>query len=130
MAIISSSIIKMIKDPLFFVGLLLRVTLIQIALHSTPIADWYAPFLLAGTSSILDPWSSWVSSGNSLIAFPYGYAMWVILLPGTLVCKLFSINVAFGYCASLLIIDLGMLITLNHLFSANNSRRLLLAYWL
>lgn len=130
MAIVSSSTIKIIKDPLFIVGLLLRLTLIPIALTSIPLTDWYAPFLLAGTGSILDPWTNWVSSGNTLIAFPYGYAMWVILLPGALICELFNMSVGLGYCASLLVIDLGMLFTLNRLFPAINSRRLLLAYWL
>lgn len=130
MAIISATTIKIIKDPLFFAGLLLRIALIPIALHSTPVADWYAPFLLAGTSSILDPWTSWISSGNPIIAFPYGYAMWMILLPGALACKLLDIGVGFGYCASLLAIDLGMLFILNRLLLTNNSRRLLLAYWL
>ena len=130
MAIAPSSTIKIIKDPLFLVGLLLRLALIPIALNSIPVIDWYAPFLLAGTGSILDPWTSWLSSGNSLIAFPYGYAMWIILLPGALACKLLGISVGFGYCATLLIIDLGMLFTLNRLFPTINSRRLLLAYWL
>ena len=130
MAIVSATTIKIFKDPLFFAGLLLRIALIPIAQHSTPVADWYAPFLQAGTSSILDPWTGWISSGNPIIAFPYGYAMWIILLPGTLVCKLLNISVGFGYCASLLAIDLGMLFALNRLLLTNNSRRLLIAYWL
>ena len=78
---------KLIFNPIFLVGLVLRLTLI---LYVTPVAvmEWYVPFL-AYTSTIftIDPWSSWVSSGGNIGAFPYGYVMWVVFLPVTFISK-------------------------------------------
>jgi uridine kinase len=117
------------QNPLFYIGLLLRLALIALVLP-TPVGQWYTPFLSNSIDALsLDPWQAWLTHGGAPIAFPYGYAMWLFLMPFTLVCKLLSISLAYGYGASLIAADFGLLLILRKLL--NTKDWILLAiYWL
>jgi len=117
------------KSPLFLLGLILRLALITLVLP-TPVGQWYVPFLGNSVDAFsLDPWQGWLSHGGVPIAFPYGYVMWLFLLPLTLLCKLLTIPLAYGYGASLITADVGLLLILRKLL--NTKDWILLAiYWL
>ncbi len=120
---------KLCLDPMFFVGLVIRLALI---IGMAPLAefDWYVPFLDASISSVaLDPWSGWMNGGGTPVAFPYGYAMWLIFLPITITAKLIGAPLHYGYQVTLLAADFFMLITLHHLLPGRQ-RLLLAVYWL
>jgi uridine kinase len=116
-------------SPLFYIGLLLRLALIALVLP-TPVGEWYAPFLSNSVDAwSIDPWQAWLANGGSPIAFPYGYAMWLFLMPFTLVCKLLTISLSYGYGASLIIADFGLLLILRKLLNTKDWV-LLTFYWL
>ncbi len=74
----------------------------------------------------LDPWSHW--QGDAA-AFPYGYVMWLWLLPASTLCKLAGWPLLAGYHASLLLADLLLLHALRRLLPGRE-RLLLCVYWL
>jgi uridine kinase len=120
---------KMLLHPMFMIGLLVRLVLI---VYMTPLAvtQWYAPFLDVSTSVLtLDPWSVWIHNGGSPAAFPYGYAMWVVFLPLTLIAKLIGLPQLYAYQFTLLVADFCLLLTLHQLLPYRK-RLLLIAYWL
>ncbi|QKM64035.1 uridine kinase [Polynucleobacter tropicus] len=117
------------KSPLFLLGLALRLGLI-IAILPEPVGQWYAPFLSNSIAIFtLDPWQAWLNQGGSTIAFPYGYAMWLFLLPFSLLCKLLSIPLVYGYGLSLIAADFGLLLILRKLLKTKDWV-LLATYWL
>ena len=117
------------KNPLFVFGAIVKIFFIFI-LTSTPILDWYAPFLDNSIDNwSLDPWSSWISNNYSNLAFPYGYVMWFSFLPLTLLGKLFSISSVLTYSFTLFLIDILLTITLVKLFT-NRELEILYLYWL
>ena len=88
------------------------------------------PFLNSSINTInIDPWQVWIDQGGAAIAFPYGYAMWLFLLPFTLICKTLSIPLAYGYGCSLIAADFGLLLVLRKLLKTKNWV-LLAIYWL
>ena len=110
-------------------GLAVRLVLI---LCMTPLAvtEWYAPFLDASTSVLsMDPWSAWIASGGSPVAFPYGYIMWLVFLPLTLVAKLAGLPMLYAHQLTLLVADFCLLLTLRRLLP-DRQRLILFAYWL
>lgn len=123
------SSLQFCKDPLFIIGLALRLALI-VTILPDPVWQWYIPFL---ESSIevwsMDPWQTWLMHGGVVIAFPYGYAMWLFFLPFILIFKLFSIPLAYGYGFSLLAADFALLLILRKLLNTKDSM-LLALYWL
>lgn len=120
---------KTVLNPLFLLGLAIRILLVWAVLPA-PVSNWYVPFLDASTSQwSLDPWGVWLAQGGTPAAFPYGYVMWLVFLPFTLLCKLLGLPLAFGYGATLIAADFGLMLLLQRLLNA--SERLLLAiYWL
>jgi uridine kinase len=117
------------KNPLFLAGLALRLLLIASILPS-PVGQWYVPFLSNSTAAFdLDPWQAWLNQGGTAMAFPYGYAMWLFLLPFTLLCKLLTIPLAYGYGLSLIAADFGLLLILRKLLHTKDWV-LLAIYWL
>lgn len=116
-------------DPLFFLGLAIRLALI-IGMAPLAVSHWYVPFLDASISSVaLDPWSGWMKGGGTSAAFPYGYAMWLIFLPLTFAAKFIGAPLQYGYEATLLVADFCLLITLHHLLPGRQ-HLLLAVYWL
>lgn len=117
------------KNPLFLIGLAIRLTLIAMILPA-PVGQWYVPFLDSSiTTWSLDPWQGWLDQGGSAIAFPYGYAMWLFLLPFSLLCKALSIPLAYGYGLSLVVADFGLFLLLRQLLKSKDAA-LLAIYWL
>lgn len=120
---------KLFLHPLFFLGLVIRLALI-IGMAPVAVSEWYVPFLDTSISSLtLDPWSGWMSGGGTLVAFPYGYAMWLIFLPITFAAKLIGAPLQYGYEVTLLAADFCLLITLHYLLPGRQ-RLLLAVYWL
>ena len=115
---------KIIKNPLFWGGLALRITLL-IACAPSAAIDWYIPFLEASINNLsLDPWSTWLNNNGDKAAFPYGYVMWFIFLPATIIAKLTGMPVYNGYSATLLLADIALMLVLNSLLPKR--RRLIL----
>lgn len=119
---------NLFKNPIFIGGLLLRLALLAILLPYAP-QEWYLPFLQNSIDSFsIDPWGSFIAQGGSSLAFPYGYAMWLVFMPLSILCKVFAINPYWGYGLTLLLVDVGLLMTLRKLMPMSE-KRLLLAYW-
>ena len=120
---------KTLLHPLFISGLMIRLILI-ISMAPLAVTEWYAPFLAVSTRELtLDPWSAWIASGGVDVAFPYGYAMWVALLPLTLVAKLIGLPLLYAHQLTLLVADFFLLVTLHQLLP-DRQRLILLTYWL
>lgn len=120
---------KLFGHWMFLVGLAIRLALI-FTITSHHVSVWYAPFIEMSISSpSFDPWSIWLASGGTPMAFPYGSAMWVLLLPITIVAKLMGFSAVSGYMLSLLAADICLLLVLNK-FIPNRHRLLLIVYWL
>jgi uridine kinase len=118
------------SHPLFAFGLALRILLIGV-MSPEPVIDWYLPFLDATTASFsLNPWGLWLAGEGSAVAFPYGYAMWLLFLPLTLIAKLLGVPLFFGYMGTLLLADIALLLVLWQLVPGRRIKLLLAAYWL
>ncbi|CNI30330.1 uridine kinase [Yersinia massiliensis] len=120
---------KVILNPLFIIGLVIRLGLVFL-IQPQPVIEWYVPFLNISTTAFsLDPWELWLTHGGDPIAFPYGYVMWLTFLPLTLLCKLLSLPLIYGYGFTLIIIDFSLLQVLRKIIP-NRDRLLLVTYWL
>ncbi|MDD3287392.1 MAG: uridine kinase [Alphaproteobacteria bacterium] len=117
------------KHPLFVAGLFLRVFMLVVLLpHAAMI--WYVPFMESSVASFsIDPWRVFLASGGSSLAFPYGYVMWLALLPLSALCHFAGIAPYLGYGLTLLAADVGLLVVLQRLI-AIPYRTMLLVYWL
>ena len=123
------ALIKLTKDPLFYIGLAIRLALLFIAVPFATTA-WYAPFLENSVASFsLDPWQAHIAQGGDARAFPYGYVMWLMLLPGALVAKLIGASYVLTYGLTLLLVDACLLFLLRFFFQIK-SKLLLLGFWL
>lgn len=118
---------RLLTHPLFLAGLALRLVLLCLVLPKAA-SEWYLPFMAESTAWTLDPWRSFLQAGGTEAAFPYGYVMWLVLLPLSALCKLLGLPLYAGYGGTLLLADIGMLLTLRRLWDAND-RRLLAVYW-
>jgi uridine kinase len=120
---------KLFTSPWFLIGLALRLTMIALLIpRATTI--WYVPFMDDSTAQLtLDPWQTFLGHGGSSAAFPYGYVMWLVFLPLTLLAKLTGAPLHLAYGLTLLAVDTGLLATLRQLFTASH-QKLLLTYWL
>ena len=120
---------KLYLNPLFHIGLVLRLVII-IYMAQDAMTIWYIPFLEVSTDSLtFDPWSTWIAGGGVIDAFPYGYAMWLVLLPMTLITKLSNLPLSYGYELTLLMADFSLLYTLDKLLP-KRQHLLLITYWL
>lgn len=126
---IKFNISTLIKHPLFWVGFAIRV-IILLLVEPYATATWYTPFMDLSTQAInADPWQAHVNNDGNPHAFPYGFVMWLWLLPLTLVCKLIGLSTAVGYGLTLLLTDTALLLLLKQ-FLQLKDRLLLIAYWL
>ncbi len=120
---------KLYLNPLFLVGLTIRLGLI-FAMAPLAVSDWYVPFLDASTAYFtMDPWSAWLSRGGVPLAFPYGYAMWLAFLPLTIGAKLIGLPLSLGYGFTLLAADFALLLLFRKMIPGRD-RLMLVAYWL
>ena len=80
-------------------------------------------------SFTFDPWSKWISDGGSLLAFPYGYAMWFTFCPLIILFNAIGIPIQFAYEFTLLIADVSLLLILTLILPGKN-KLILISYWL
>ena len=120
---------KILLNPLFLLGLFVRLTLIFVV-WPLPVTEWYVPFLDASTVHFnLDPWTVWFDQGSAFAAFPYGYVMWLIFVPLIFFCKVLSLPLFYGYSGTLLAADFALLLLLRKIIPGRD-RLLLVTYWL
>ena len=118
-----------LKYPIFWVGLLLRLLLL-FAVTPQAESQWYLPFMAHSVHALtLDPWHSFLTAGGDPTAFPYGYTLWLILLPLSLFAAMLGIPMHWAYGATLLIVDLVILGLLRFLLESTD-RALLALWWL
>jgi uridine kinase len=121
---------KVLLSPLFLVGLGVKLMLVLIVLPVT-VTELYVPFLEVSISKFtFDPWSNWLGQQGSLVAFPYGYAMWLAFLPMSILCDALGLPIYLGYGFTLLLADIGLLIVFGKLLSPGKNQLLLAIYWL
>ena len=120
---------QLVIHPLFMLGLAVRLALI-LAMAPLAVTDWYAPFLDVSIGALtFDPWFAWLASGGDIVAFPYGYAMWLAFLPLSLIAKMTGLPLLYAYDLTLLAADFCLLLVL-HQFLPKRKSLLLLTYWL
>ena len=120
----------LLLHPLFFVGAAVRLGLV-LALSPVAVRDWYAPFMQASASRFaFDPWSGWLAAGGDVLAFPYGYVMWLIFLPSAWLAEVMVVPAQYGYQLTLVAVDVGLLFSLHRLVPDMPTQRLLTWYWL
>ena len=118
-----------LTHPLLWLGLLVRVSLIILCEPQT-VSDWYGPFLSNSVEGFhIDPWSNWLSETGTPLAFPYGYVMWIMFIPTSLLTEVFDLPINWGYGTTLVISDITILVVLMNLFP-RNYKIILLTYWL
>ena len=123
------SLKKLCLQPFFLLGIVIRLVLIYATVPLAAIS-WYAPFLETSISQFsLDPWSTWINTSGSPVAFPYGYVMWLAFLPMSFAAKYLGFSFLCGYKLTLLIADFSLLLILKKLFPKRD-RFLLIVYWL
>ena len=114
--------------PLFGLGIALRLLLI-VAFLPAATAAWYGPFMAHSVAHwSTDPWAAFLADGGSERAFPYGYLMWLLLLPMTWLTNAVALPASIAYGLTLLLFDLGMLLVLRNLIVVSE-RVLLVLYW-
>jgi uridine kinase len=119
----------LITNAIFPIGLAIRLVLIAFVLPQAETL-WYLPFLDISVSvPTIDPWRTFLDAGGNVAAFPYGYVMWFVFLPLTLIAKLIGAPLHLAYGLTLLAVDIVLLLVLRWLFEAR-VRALLLLYWL
>lgn len=120
---------ELVKHPLFILGIGIKIVTALTITASAP-TQWYVPFLAASVKATsLDPWGVWLKQFGDPIAFPYGYAMFLVLLPGAILTSLMDVGAISGYFATLLAADIGLLLIARRLTDASPSK-ILLCYWL
>ncbi|SVA59834.1 uncharacterized protein METZ01_LOCUS112688, partial [marine metagenome] len=71
------------------------------------VSDWYGPFLSNSVEEFhIDPWSNWLSETGTPLAFPYGYVMWIMFIPTSLLTEVFDLPINWGYGTTLVISDI------------------------
>jgi uridine kinase len=101
---------------LFIFGLLTKICAI---IFSQPdlASKWYLPFLANSLETFsLDPWGNWLTQNKDSLAFPYGYAMWLTLLPAAFIGHILGGGLWLAYASTLLIFDFTLLKLLNNLW--------------
>jgi uridine kinase len=115
------------KEPFFYLGLLIRISLIFIVIPKIS-SQLYIPFLDVTSSNLtFNPWEYFIDQGGNPIAFPYGIAMWLTFLPGILSAKYFNFSTQYGYQLTLLLADLFLLYVFSKIYL--KTRLLSLIYW-
>ncbi len=117
-----------LAHPLFLAGLAIRIVLI-VAVLPRATTEWYGPFMAHSVSHPgFAPWADFLASGGNERAFPYGYVMWLALLPLCALAQATGLSVIYGYAATLLAFDIALVFVLRR-FIAVSERVLLTLYW-
>ena len=119
----------LVRNPLFYFGLLARISLILLCTQSAAI-NLYIPFLeQALFKPSFDPWEARFIEGGSYNDFPYGVVMLLAFAPLFFLGKLFLIEPLYIYFLTLFFAELGILKLLNKI-SRSSINKVLLFYWL
>ena len=119
----------LITNPLFWIGLLLKIVLVWHFDPSLP-TKYFVPFLQQSLENLQhDPWGTWREINGAVEAFPYGYAMWISFIPLTSFSLLILDSAEVGYYGSLLVFDAALLLLLKSFFPFKDNF-LLVTYWL
>tara|TARA_Y100000741_G_scaffold365181_1_gene360130 strand:+ start:39095 stop:41143 length:2049 start_codon:yes stop_codon:yes gene_type:complete len=119
---------KTLENRFFLIVLSIKFLLVFIVVPPS-IIEMYYPFLNHSYDNFsLDPWTSWFLSNGDPSAFPYGYVMWIIFLPATILSGISSYDFVVFYGLTLLIIDFIFLILLQIIFE-NENKEVLIFYW-
>jgi uridine kinase len=120
---------RFLLDPGFVLGLLLRALLISVLVPAA-VSAWYLPFLEHAAEGLsVDPWKEFLSQGGSPLAFPYGYAMWMVFFPFVKLCQIAGIESRWGYGIALVLIDFCLMRILQK-YSGLSLKKLVRYYWL
>lgn len=126
---------ELAKNPLFLLGLVLRIGLIAFVLPHIQTL-WFIPFLqTAGNAFTLDPWSLHLNSGGDPLAFPYGFIMYFSFLPATIVGLWLEHAIGttgliqLGFSTTILLFDLLLLLILRRIHQ-NREKQVMILYWL
>jgi uridine kinase len=123
------------SDKWFLAGLIVKLCFIFLL---TPLnqQQWFLPFLVNFYDSpSVTPWATFLETGGTYLAFPYGPVMLISYLPGTfcglLLDQLFGTQYFFGlgFRLTLLIADLFVLLFLLQQFD-KLWKNLIIFYWL
>ena len=126
---IGGSYMNLLLNPLFIIGLIIRLSLI-LAVSSTITLEWYTPFLQSGINQLnIDPWNVWIEQGGHISAFPYGYAMYITFLPLVFLADIFNLSVLYAYGVTLIVLDFLLLLIFTRLIPDRHNF-LLSVYWL
>jgi len=125
---------NLIRDQIFLLGLGIKLIFIVFFIPEVQ-ADWFVSFMMQTFENpSVDPWSSYINSGDTILAFPYGPIMFLAHLPTTFLgwvidswtgVEYFS---GLGFRASLLIADILILGLLLQNFESR-WKGLLIYYW-
>lgn len=127
----------LVREPWFVFPAIAKLLLVALLRPELP-SIWFSPFLQSFlTSPSFDPWTSYLATGGSPLAFPYGPVMLLVLVPGTAVgfgiAALLGLPVdsatQIGFALGLFVIDVLVLLVLRRLFLAHADKVLKL-YWL
>jgi uridine kinase len=103
------TIAAVLSTPSFWIGCALRGLLLA---TFVPVAasDLYVPFFEATVGqSLFDPWLVWANLGGQADAFPYGFAMWLVFLPGFALQAILPIEGLALYFATLFVWEFVLL---------------------
>ena len=123
------------RSKIFIIGFFLRIFLI---FSCEPLIQkiWFIEFIKNSLKSIeFNPWQAHLVNGGDVLAFPYGYVMYLAYFPlttiGLFIDKYFDLfyfsKIGFGLTS--LIFDYGILISISLLLKKYSPKLLLLAYW-
>jgi uridine kinase len=125
----------LVRDKIFLLGLAIKLLFIVFFIPEIQV-DWFVSFMVQTFENLsIDPWSSYIDSGGTNLAFPYGPVMFLVHLPttflGWVVDSLAGIEYfsGLGFRVSLLIADILILVLLLQHFESR-WKGLLIHYWL
>ena len=126
---------NLIRDHIFLLGLGIKLLFIVFFIPEVQ-ADWFVSFMIQTFENpSIDPWSSYINSGGTTLAFPYGPIMFLVHLPTTFLGWVIDLWIGveyfsgLGFRASLLIADILILGLLLQNFESR-WKGLLIYYWL
>jgi uridine kinase len=120
---------RLTRHHLFVTGFCIRILLLAMVLPYA-VQHWYAPFLANSIVDFsLDPWAAHLTAGGDPLAYPYGYAMWLVFLPLTSGAVLWEMPVTAAHGLSLLCADISLLWVLRRLTDTTDTK-LLALYWM
>jgi len=123
----------LLREKLFLIGLVIKVVFIIFFIPEIQI-ELFQPFFEFNSNYFsFDPWTSYLASGGSVKAFPYGPIMYYLIMPFAVIFGFFdsgdsSYFLGLGIRVTILIFDFLTLLFLIKIF--HNIKRFLWVFWL